>query len=324
VRDEELRALERAAKKGDRTAALRLVDVRARAVTAHALDLFVCGRVADLTPATMSTEEERSFERRSVFFIANVVASLSEQGDRRRVLTWAASVHFGPLTALAVMTHGLAVIGITKGEDFAWREGRAYVHYSPRREPSWGFCRSAWGEIPARRPSAAEARAALEAWALARSEDRVVVTGPVAAEWSVFASDRYQQGDDGDVLDLEREDEDEGPYLGAEADDCMCEFGVLDLEREDEDEGPYLGAEADDCMCEFGDCGGTRYLQCRGCGGDLCICICGGDGGECLGCEDCRRDRELEGEGPYSDEDGFAEDCAPFPDPPERATGGPS
>lgn len=41
------------------------------------------------------------------------------------------------------------------------------------------------------------------------------------------------------------------------------------------------------CLCEFrAGCGGLGTLVCQGCGGDLCICICGGET-ECFGCEDC-------------------------------------
>lgn len=41
------------------------------------------------------------------------------------------------------------------------------------------------------------------------------------------------------------------------------------------------------CMCDWGDgCAGTGTIHCRGCGGDLCVCRCGGEM-ECYGCEDC-------------------------------------
>lgn len=41
------------------------------------------------------------------------------------------------------------------------------------------------------------------------------------------------------------------------------------------------------CMCEWPDgCGGGGTLRCRGCGGDLCVCICRGER-DCDGCEDC-------------------------------------
>ena len=40
-----------------------------------------------------------------------------------------------------------------------------------------------------------------------------------------------------------------------------------------------------DCGCFFR-CNLGR-LECFDCGGDLCVCDCGGDGGDCDGCEDC-------------------------------------
>ena len=54
-----------------------------------------------------------------------------------------------------------------------------------------------------------------------------------------------------------------------------------------------------DCLCEWPEAGGgTGCLQCEGCGGDQCVCTCGGEC-ECFGCEDCA-DRE--------DEDYYAAD----------------
>ena len=42
-----------------------------------------------------------------------------------------------------------------------------------------------------------------------------------------------------------------------------------------------------DCMCDFDDlCGGLGTLHCLGCGGDLCVCRCGGEI-DCEGCPDC-------------------------------------
>lgn len=42
---------------------------------------------------------------------------------------------------------------------------------------------------------------------------------------------------------------------------------------------------ADACMCEWR-CNGMGGLVCDGCGGDQCVCVCGGeDGGDCDG--DC-------------------------------------
>jgi hypothetical protein len=46
----------------------------------------------------------------------------------------------------------------------------------------------------------------------------------------------------------------------------------------------------DDCLCEWPEsCGGLGVVQCEGCGGDQCICECGGEC-ECFGCEDCDRE----------------------------------
>ena len=41
------------------------------------------------------------------------------------------------------------------------------------------------------------------------------------------------------------------------------------------------------CGCEWElGCGDTGYLHCEGCGGDACICACGGEL-ECDGCAEC-------------------------------------
>jgi hypothetical protein len=41
------------------------------------------------------------------------------------------------------------------------------------------------------------------------------------------------------------------------------------------------------CMCEWpSDGGGSGVLYCEGCGGDLCVCECGGEE-PCDGCEYC-------------------------------------
>lgn len=41
------------------------------------------------------------------------------------------------------------------------------------------------------------------------------------------------------------------------------------------------------CMCEWPDgCGGLGTLICDGCGGDTCVCQCGGEM-ECPGCDEC-------------------------------------
>ena len=50
------------------------------------------------------------------------------------------------------------------------------------------------------------------------------------------------------------------------------------------------------CGCEWPDgCNGTGTLYCDGCGGDICVCICGGEM-ECPGCETCEAAREIEDE----------------------------
>lgn len=44
------------------------------------------------------------------------------------------------------------------------------------------------------------------------------------------------------------------------------------------------------CSCDWPrTCGGLGILQCEGCGGDQCVCRCGGEE-ECDGCPDCRED----------------------------------
>lgn len=59
------------------------------------------------------------------------------------------------------------------------------------------------------------------------------------------------------------------------------------------------------CMCIWTDgCGGSGLLMCAGCGGDLCICRCGGET-ECPGCDECR------------DADGGFEDDEPYIDDPD-------
>lgn len=42
-----------------------------------------------------------------------------------------------------------------------------------------------------------------------------------------------------------------------------------------------------DCMCEWDSaCSGTGVIHCLGCGGDQCVCVCGGEA-DCPGCEAC-------------------------------------
>ncbi len=52
-----------------------------------------------------------------------------------------------------------------------------------------------------------------------------------------------------------------------------------------------------DCQCSFYDgCAGLGFTACRGCGGDHCICECGGVL-PCEGCPDCDdHDDDEEGE----------------------------
>ena len=41
------------------------------------------------------------------------------------------------------------------------------------------------------------------------------------------------------------------------------------------------------CSCDFPDsCAGLGALICSGCGGDTCVCRCGGEL-DCDGCDDC-------------------------------------
>ena len=44
----------------------------------------------------------------------------------------------------------------------------------------------------------------------------------------------------------------------------------------------------DKCVCDWPDeCDGSGILNCEGCGGDTCICVCDGER-ECAGCDACR------------------------------------
>jgi len=52
---------------------------------------------------------------------------------------------------------------------------------------------------------------------------------------------------------------------------------------------------SDACICDFpATCGGFGLLLCDGCGGDQCICTCGGEA-ECYGCQDCCADDDDDG-----------------------------
>lgn len=54
--------------------------------------------------------------------------------------------------------------------------------------------------------------------------------------------------------------------------------------------GGYRTVDVDDeydCLCEFpSTCGGLGALVCEGCGGDFCVCACGGEL-DCPGCDEC-------------------------------------
>jgi hypothetical protein len=48
-----------------------------------------------------------------------------------------------------------------------------------------------------------------------------------------------------------------------------------------------VDVEDDDCLCEFpSECNGTGVFTCEVCGGDQCVCACGGEM-ECPGCDEC-------------------------------------
>ena len=49
------------------------------------------------------------------------------------------------------------------------------------------------------------------------------------------------------------------------------------------------------CMCDWPDeCNGLGILHCEGCGGDLCVCRCGGEI-DCGGCINCNYGESDEG-----------------------------
>jgi len=81
---------------------------------------------------------------------------------------------------------------------------------------------------------------------------------------------------------MEKERSDEQQLDTDLVDEDLEHAGSADLAQDELDE------DLDDgCMCEWPDgCAGLGVLQCRGCGGDLCVCTCGGEI-ECDGCEDC-------------------------------------
>jgi hypothetical protein len=63
---------------------------------------------------------------------------------------------------------------------------------------------------------------------------------------------------------------------------------------EDFDDEDLRDDDDDECMCDFkGTCAGTGILECSPpCGGDQCICLCGGER-ECPGCDLCATDVDL-------------------------------
>lgn len=59
------------------------------------------------------------------------------------------------------------------------------------------------------------------------------------------------------------------------------------------------------CICDWADgCGGFGILFCDGCGGDQCVCTCGGEM-ECQGYADCCGNDDAEF---YDSEDHWPED----------------
>lgn len=53
------------------------------------------------------------------------------------------------------------------------------------------------------------------------------------------------------------------------------------------------------CMCDWPDeCNGLGILHCDGCGGDLCVCRCGGEI-DCGGCINCNYGESDEGPDDY-------------------------
>ena len=54
--------------------------------------------------------------------------------------------------------------------------------------------------------------------------------------------------------------------------------------------GDFIRPGSKECICEWPDhCAGTGILDCEGCGGDQCVCRCGGTM-EGPGCDDCDED----------------------------------
>jgi hypothetical protein len=59
-----------------------------------------------------------------------------------------------------------------------------------------------------------------------------------------------------------------------------------------------------ECVCEFDleDCGGTGVIECEGCGGDQCVCSCGGEIA-CPGCDLCEEHEDDEDDDDFADEE---------------------
>ncbi len=56
-----------------------------------------------------------------------------------------------------------------------------------------------------------------------------------------------------------------------------------------------------DCICEWPEtCAGLGVLNCEGCGGDLCVCQCGGEM-SCSWCPECADDEDDDGPAPGED-----------------------
>lgn len=277
--DRQARELDRLASQGDRMALLSLAGRRASLIDPEALDGWVLARLAVIEPDRYGQDMPPEAELRAAFFLARTVDTCVSQEARRRVSVWSMSVNHGPMSSLVVCAHGLVTIGLAQCPV----EPASGVFYSNREGTSgWGLLAWAgwsrwWKPAPDRRETradvgelgegmprkASQRRALLERWAFKRAEDRLVVNPGVALAWAELSEARWREH-------------------GKLADEDQGEANAL---AEDTGEGG-LGTTIE-CGCEFDTCNGTRFLHCQGCGGDLCICTCGGEA-ECYGCDDCR------------------------------------
>ena len=58
-----------------------------------------------------------------------------------------------------------------------------------------------------------------------------------------------------------------------------------------------------DCLCDWPrHCNGSGVMDCQGCGGDTCVCTCGGEMG-CPGCCYCLDRDEYDDDYPDEDEE---------------------